>query len=79
MQSLTTTPILIYFYTSLHHIIYNFEEAILLTTYASACAIGAFLSEGPVGKDLPIGYAFTTLCKPETKYSIIERGLITHN
>ncbi|XP_072384610.1 uncharacterized protein [Diabrotica undecimpunctata] len=64
---LTSDPILIY---------PNFEEPFLLTTYASAFAIGAVLSQGPIGKDLPIAYASRTLCGAETKYSTIERELL---
>lgn len=54
----------------------NFEEPFLLTTDASAFAIGAVLSQGPVNKDLPIAYASRTLCSAETKYSTIERELL---
>lgn len=65
--ALTSTPILIY---------PNFDETFLLTTDASAYAIGAVLSQGPIGKDLPIAYASRTLCNAETKYSTIERELL---
>lgn len=65
--ALTSDPILIY---------PNFEEPFLLTTDASAFAIGAILSQGPVGKDLPIAYASRTLCSAETRYSTIERELL---
>lgn len=66
-QALTTTPVLIY---------PNFDEQFLLTTDASAFAIGAVLSQGPIGKDLPIAYASRTLCNAESKYSTIERELL---
>ena len=48
----------------------------MLTTDASAFAIGAVLSQGPIGKDLPIAFASRTLCSAETKYSTIERELL---
>ena len=66
-QTLTTTPILIY---------PDFEEPFVLTTDASAYAIGSVLSQGKIGKDLPIAYASRTLCSAETKYSVIERELL---
>lgn len=66
-KALTSTPILIY---------PNFDEPFVLTTDASAFAIGAVLSQGPIGKDLPIGYASRTLCNAECKYSVIERELL---
>ena len=66
-EALVSNPILIY---------PNFEEPFLLTTDASAFAIGAILSQGPIGKDLPIAFASRTLCSAETKYSTIERELL---
>lgn len=64
---LMTEPILIY---------PNFEETFILTTDASAFAIGAILSQGPINKDLPIAYASRTLCSSEIKMSVIERELL---
>ena len=64
---LTTSPILQY---------PNFEEKFILTTDASNYAIGAVLSQGPIGKDLPIAYASRTLDKAEEKYSTIEKELL---
>lgn len=66
-NALTSDPILIY---------PNFDETFVLTTDASAFAIGAVLSQGPIGKDLPIAYASRTLCSAESKYSTIERELL---
>lgn len=66
-EALMTSPILIY---------PNFEEPFILTTDASAFAIGGVLSQGHIGKDLPIAYASRTLCKAEAKYSTIERELL---
>lgn len=54
----------------------KFDEEFVLTTDASAFAIGSVLSQGPVGKDLPIAYASRTLNPAETRYSVIERELL---
>lgn len=64
---LTTTPILQY---------PDFTKEFILTTDASIHAIGAILSQGEIGKDLPIAYASRTLNKAETNYSTIERELL---
>lgn len=61
---LTTQPILQY---------PNFKEKFLLTTDASDYAIGAVLSQGETGKDLPIAYASRTLNKAEINYSTTEK------
>jgi RNase H-like domain found in reverse transcriptase/Reverse transcriptase (RNA-dependent DNA polymerase)/Integrase zinc binding domain/Integrase core domain len=66
-QAIITSPILIY---------PNFDEPFILTTDASAYAIGAVLSQGQINKDLPIAFASRTLCPAETKYSTIERELL---
>ena len=66
-QILTTTPILQY---------PDFNKEFILTTDASLHAIGAILSQGEVGKDLPIAYASRTLNKAESNYSTIERELL---
>ena len=66
-KALTTAPILIY---------PNFNEPFLLTTDASAFAIAGILSQGQIGKDLPIAYASRTLCPAESRYSVIERELL---
>lgn len=64
---LTTSPILQY---------PDFSKEFVLTTDASIHAIGAILSQGEVGKDLPIAYASRTLNKAESNYSTIERELL---
>lgn len=51
----------------------NFEEEFIITTDASAYAIGGVLSQGKVGKDLPISYASRILNPAEQKYSTIEK------
>ena len=47
-----------------------------MTTDASNEAIGAVLSQGPIGKDLPIAYASQTLNNAEKKYPTIEKELL---
>lgn len=66
-QKLTTYPIL-------RHP--NFKEKFLLTTDASGKALGAILSQGEIGKDLPISYASRTLNPAEQRYSTIEKELL---
>lgn len=44
-----------------------------LTKNASNVALGAVLSEGPIGKDLPIAYASRTQNPAECNYSTIEK------
>lgn len=63
--------------TSSHILQYpDFENPFLLTTDASNFAIGAVLSQGPVGKDKPIAFASRTLSKTEENYSTIEKELL---
>jgi hypothetical protein len=47
----------------------DFSKPIILTTDASQFAIGAVLSQGEIGKDLPIAYASRTLNTAECDYS----------
>ncbi|XP_043488078.1 uncharacterized protein LOC122515007 [Polistes fuscatus] len=54
----------------------NFSLPFNVTTDASGYAIGAVLSQGPVGKDLPISYCSRILNKAEMNYSTIERELL---
>lgn len=54
----------------------DFEKPFNLTTDASNVAIGAVLSQGPVGHDLPIAYASRTLNDSEQNYSVIEKELL---
>ena len=53
----------------------NFSEPFILTTDASTNALGAVLSQGNIGHDLPIAFASRTLNKAETNYSTTEREL----
>lgn len=54
----------------------NFSEPFVLTTDASNYALGAVLSQGPIGADKPIAYASRTLNYAETRYSTIEKELL---
>lgn len=54
----------------------DFSKDFILTTDASNLAIGAVLSQGPVGADKPIAYASRTLNTSEINYSTIEKELL---
>lgn len=54
----------------------DFTKPFILTTDASNSAIGAVLSQGNVGSDLPVAFASRTLNDSETKYSTIEKELL---
>lgn len=54
----------------------DFSKPFVLTTDASNYAIGAVLSQGPIGKDKPIAFASRTLAKAEENYSTIEKELL---
>lgn len=64
---LTNDPILAY---------PDFNKEFILTTDASNVALGAVLSQGPIGKDHPICYASRTLTDSEQNYSTIEKELL---
>lgn len=55
----------------------DFEREFLLTTDASGTAIGAVLSQGEIGKDLPIAYASRSLNKAERNYSASELEMLS--
>lgn len=54
----------------------DFTQTFNLTTDASNVAIGAVLSQGTIGKDLPVAYASRTLNESEKNYSTIEKELL---
>lgn len=54
----------------------DMTKPFVLTTDASEVAIGAVLSQGPIGGDKPIAYASRTLTDTEKRYSTIERELL---
>ena len=51
----------------------NFDLPFVLTTDASATAIGAVLSQNKIGEDLPISFASHTLNQAESNYSLSEK------
>jgi hypothetical protein len=53
----------------------NFSEEFILTTDASIDGAGAVLSQGEIGKDLPVAFASRSFNKAERRYSTIEREL----
>lgn len=54
----------------------DFTKEFILTTDASNYAIGAVLSQGPIGSDRPVSYASRTLNESEINYSTIEKELL---
>ncbi|GBP37144.1 Retrovirus-related Pol polyprotein from transposon 412 [Eumeta japonica] len=54
----------------------DFSKPFILTTDASNYAIGAILSQGEIGQDLPIAYASRTLNNAEGNYSTTEKELV---
>ena len=63
-EILTTEPLLQY---------PDFTKPFVLTTDASSEALGAILSQGPIGQYLPIAYASRTLNTAEKNYSVTEK------
>jgi hypothetical protein len=53
----------------------DFTKPFVLTTDASNEAVGAILSQGPIGQDLPVAYASRTLSHAEKNYSTTEELL----
>ncbi|KMQ89576.1 enzymatic polyprotein endonuclease reverse [Lasius niger] len=51
----------------------DFSKPFILTTDASGYAIGGVLSQGQIGKDLPIAYTSRVLNSAEQNYSTIEK------
>lgn len=54
----------------------DFSRPFNLTTDASNVALGAVLSQGPIGNDKPVAYASRTLNNHEQNYSTIEKELL---
>lgn len=54
----------------------DYSKQFILTTDASDTALGAVLSQGPIGSDRPIAYASRSLNPAETRYSTIEKELL---
>ena len=51
----------------------DFSKPFIITTDASGYAIGGILSQGEIGKDLPISYASRVLRGPELHYEVYEK------
>ena len=66
-QKLCSSPILQY---------PNFNEPFIVTTDASDYALGGVLSQGPIGKDLPIAYTSRALISAELRYKTTEKELL---
>ena len=66
-EKLTTAPVLQY---------PDFTKEFNVTTDASDYAIGAVLSQGPIGNDRPIAYASRILNRAEQNYSTTEKELL---
>ena len=54
----------------------DFSKEFVLTTDASNQGLGAVLSQGPIGKDLPVAYASRSLNKAESHYITSEKELL---
>lgn len=54
----------------------DFSKPFILSTDASNIALGAVLSQGPIGSDKPVAYASRTLNDSEQRYSTIEKELL---
>ena len=54
----------------------DFTQPFILTTDASAYAVGGILSQGEIGKDRPIAFASRTLNNAEINYSTVEKELL---
>lgn len=54
----------------------DFTKPFIVTTDASNAAIGGILSQGTIGRDLPISYASRLLNEAERNYSTIEKELL---
>jgi len=66
-EKLTSAPVLSY---------PDFTRQFLIITDASDYAIGAVLSQGPIGQDRPIAYASRILNKAEQNYNTTEKELL---
>jgi hypothetical protein len=54
----------------------EFKGSFVLTTNASGEGLGAVLSQGEVGKDLPVAFASRTLTRAAKSYSTTEKDLL---
>ena len=54
----------------------DFTKPFIITTDASDYALGAILSQGAIGEDLPIAFASRTLSQAEINYNTTEKELL---
>jgi len=54
----------------------DFSPQFVLTTDGSNQGLGAVLSQGPIGRDLPIAYASRRLNSAESHYTTSEKELL---
>jgi hypothetical protein len=54
----------------------DFTKPFILSTDASNYALGAVLSQGEIGCDLPVVYGSRTLSKTERNYPTVEKELL---
>ena len=66
-QLLTSQPLLQY---------PDFSKPFILSTDASNEALGAVLSQGDIGRNLPVGYTSRTLSKAQQNYPTVEKELL---
>ena len=57
----------------------DFTKPFVLTTDANSEALGAILSQGPIGQDLPISYASRTLNTAEKKLFIYRERTVSYS
>ena len=55
----------------------DFSKEFVLITDVSNQGVGAMLSQGPIGRDLPVAYASRSLNRAETHYTTSEKELLT--
>jgi hypothetical protein len=54
----------------------DFSKEFVLTTDASNQGLGAVLSQGPIGKDLPVAYTSRSLNSAESHYTTTQKELL---